>query len=92
MATTSYLNFDIQVIKVDGGYLAVTQGPDGRRSQSTFVLPFGEYQVKYYVSEATRWPQERGEARKRNPIWQPKSWAAASSTPSSLARCAVRWR
>jgi hypothetical protein len=66
MAATSYLNFDIQIIRVDGGYLAVTQGPDGRRSQSNFVLPFGEFQVKYYVSEATRSPQEarRGAAAK----------------------------
>ncbi len=59
MTVHAHKDCDIQVLKVNEGFLASFHMPDGRRTQVTFELPFDEYQLKYYISELTRGPQPR---------------------------------
>lgn len=57
MAFRTLVDFDVSVTRSATGYVASFRAPDGRRVQTTFQTPFEEYQLKYYIAEATRGPQ-----------------------------------
>lgn len=57
MASRTLVDLDISVTRSPSGYTATLRAPDGRRVQTAFQAPFEEYQLKYYIAEATRGPQ-----------------------------------
>lgn len=57
MTSRTLADFDISVTRGDTGYNAILRAPDGRRIQVTFAQPFEEFQLKYYIAEVTRGPQ-----------------------------------
>lgn len=57
MGTRNLQDFDISITRSPDGYVMVIRSPDGNRTQAAFTIPFGDYQLKYYISELTRGPQ-----------------------------------
>ncbi|HEX8600728.1 MAG TPA: tetratricopeptide repeat protein [Chloroflexia bacterium] len=61
MADFSYLNFDVQIQRADGGYRLVVEAPSGESIRAPFELPFSELELENFMLKAG--PTRRGVRR-----------------------------
>ncbi|MDQ3704106.1 MAG: tetratricopeptide repeat protein [Chloroflexota bacterium] len=61
MADFSYLNFDVQIQRADGGYRLVVEAPSGETIRAPFEPPFSELELENFMLKAG--PTRRGVRR-----------------------------
>ncbi|HEX8228722.1 MAG TPA: tetratricopeptide repeat protein [Chloroflexia bacterium] len=61
MPDFSYLNFDVQIQRTDGGYRLVVEAPSGESIRTPFELPFSELELENFMLKAG--PTRRGVRR-----------------------------